>query len=105
MTTQQKITIEDILKWAKPHQNKMEGAKQVVLNTKNFKVSIVGGCQGLYGDFNEDFEVAIIDNTTDDFMTKFFFPDASDDVLPYQKRNEVEELVKMVVGNKEFQVL
>lgn len=99
-----KLTIEDVKKWAKPHANRVDGAKQIVLETKDILVSIVGGAQGLYGDFEEDFEVAIIEKKNNDFMTKFFFPDANDDVLPYQTAEDVESIIKTVIGNNSFQV-
>jgi len=104
MTIEKKISIEDIISWAKPHANKMDGAKHTVIETDKLIISIVGGSRGLYGDFVEDFEICILDKLNRDFMTKFFFPDSNDDVLAYQNREQVEGILKLVVSNNNFQV-
>ena len=49
------------------------------------------------------FEVAIIDKKSGDFITKFFYPEGSDDVIGYMKLEDVEKLVNQVLG-KGFQV-
>jgi len=95
-------TLEQLLEWAKPHA-KSDG-KRVTLENNNFIVSIVGGMSGLYGDFEKDFEVAIIDKSTDNFVTKMFVS-ANDDVLPYQKIEEVSEIIDMVFSKTGFRVL
>ena len=95
------ITIEDIIKWSKPHP--LDGGKITCFYNDKIEFSIVGGRSGLYGDFENDFEVAIIDKKTGDFVTKFFYPEANDDVIGYMKSEDVVKLANQVLG-KGFQV-
>ena len=95
------ITIKDIIEWAKPHP--LDGGKMTRLYNDEIEFSIVGGRSGLYGDFENNFEVAIIDKKSGDFITKFFYPEGSDDVIGYMKLEDVEKLVNQVLG-KGFQV-
>jgi len=95
------ITIKDIIEWSKPHP--LDGGKMTRLYNDEIEFSIVGGRSGLYGDFENDFEVAIIDKKSGDFITKFFYPEGSDDVVGYMKLEDVEKLVNQVLG-KGFQV-
>jgi hypothetical protein len=95
------ITIKDIIEWSKPHP--LDGGKMTRLYNDEIEFSIVGGRSGLYGDFINDFEIAIIDKKSGDFITKFFYPEGSDDVIGYMKSEDVEKLVNQVLG-KGFQV-
>ena len=95
------ITVENIIEWSKPHP--LDGGKMTRLYNDEIEFSIVGGRSGLYGDFENDFEVAIIDRKSGDFITKFFYPEGSDDVIGYMKLEDVEKLVNQVLG-KGFQV-
>lgn len=97
------ITIQDIVLHSKPHPNMMEGARQTILKDDNVVLSIVGGSQGLYGDFEKDFEVAILDNNSREFVTKYYVSDASDDVLAYQDSEQVEYIANLLF-KKGFQV-
>lgn len=97
------ITIKDIISYSKPHANRMEGARQTVLSDGNIVLSIVGGAKGLYGDFENDFELAIIDENTRDFVTKYYVPEANDDVLGYQDSTQVEHIANLLF-KKDFQV-
>ena len=96
------ITIKDIIEWSKPHP--LDGGKMTRIYNDEITFSIVGGRSGLYGDFENDFEVAIIDKKTGDFVTKFFYPEANDDVIGYMKSEDVEKLANQVLV-KGFQVL
>lgn len=96
-------TIQDIINYSKPHRNQMTGARQTLLSDERVRMSIVGGCQGLYGDFENDFEVAILDQETDEFVTRFFRPEANDDVLGYLTGEELIRLIEQVF-KKGFQV-
>lgn len=89
-----KFTIEDIISMSKPHNN---GGRRTVIETDRFVLSIVGGCSGLYGDFKEDFEVAIIDKKTHEFVTTMFEPEATDDIMPYVPAKRVVEIANYFV--------
>jgi hypothetical protein len=97
------ITIKDIIGFSKPHPV-VEGGRVVRIGNDNVEFSIVGGARGLYGDFINDFEVAIFDKENDEFVTKFFYPEASDDVIGYMSGEDVESLVNKVLKDKDFQV-
>ena len=73
------ITIEDIKKWSKPHPlanvislKDRSGGRISRFGNKEIEFSIVGGGQGLYGDFDKTFEVAIFDRKSNDFILKLF---------------------------------
>lgn len=89
-----KITIEQIKEMAKPHAL---GGKRTLIEGKRFLLSVVGGTQGLYGDFIEDFEVAIIDKKTNEFVTKLFEPEATDDVMGYVNADKVVEIANYLM--------
>jgi hypothetical protein len=71
---------------------------------KEIEFSIVGGDRGLYGDFEKTFEVAIFDRKSNDFVTRFFYPEATDDVIPYMDADKVEELVNSVIKIEDLSV-
>lgn len=95
------ITIKDIIDGSKPHP--LDGGKMTRLYNDEIEFSIVGGRSGLYGDFENDFEVAIIDKKSGDFVTKFFYPEGGDDIIGYMKSEDVVKLANQVLG-KGFQV-
>jgi hypothetical protein len=95
------ITIENIIEWSKPHP--LEGGKMTRIHNDEIEFSIVGGRSGLYGDFENDFEVAILDRKTGDFRTRFFKPELSDDVIGYMPKDELVEFLNQILG-KSFQV-
>ena len=97
------ITIKDIIGFSKP-QPVVEGGRVVRIGNDNVEFSIVGGARGLYGDFINDFELAIFDKKNGEFVTKFFYPEASDDVIGYMSGEDVESLVNKVFKDKDFQV-
>ena len=105
------ITIEDIKKWSKPHPlanvislKDRSGGRISRFGNKEIEFSIVGGSQGLYGDFETTFEVAIFDRMSNDFVTRFFYPEATDDVIPYMDADKVEELVNSVIKREDLSV-
>jgi hypothetical protein len=51
-----------------------------------------------------DFEMAIFDKESGEFVTKFFYPDATDDVIGYMSGKDLETLVNKVLKDKDFQV-
>jgi hypothetical protein len=97
------ITIKDIINFSKPHPV-VEGGRALRIGNDNVEFSIVGGARGLYGDFINDFEVAIFDKENGEFVTKFFYPEASDDVIGYMSGKSVESLINKVLKDKDFQV-
>lgn len=59
----------------------------------DYKLSIVGGPIGLYGDFVHDYEVALIDNIDGRFVTGFYGPRGENDgVMPYATIDEINSL-------------
>jgi hypothetical protein len=105
------ITIQDIKNWSKPHPlanvisiKDRSGGRVSRFGNKEVEFSIVGGGRGLYGDFDKTFEVAIFDRTTNNFVTRFFYPEITDDVIPYMDADKVEELVNSVIKRKDLSV-
>jgi len=97
------ITIDDVKRFSKPHQSNPEKAKQTIFFNEQVLISIVGGERGLYGDFEEDFEVALFTPDMKDFITKYFIDTSHDDVIPYMKADELEILLNKLF-RKGFQV-
>jgi hypothetical protein len=97
------ITVENIIEWAKPHANKMDGAKMLRIYNDEIEASIVGGTKGLYGDFIQDFELAVFDRKSNDFITRFFFPEKQDDVVGYMSGEDLVNFLNQVF-QKGFQV-
>ena len=95
------ITGENIIDWAKPHP--LDGGKITRIFNEEIEFSIVGGRSGLYGDFETDFEVAVIDRKTGEFVTKFFKPELNDDVIGYMKKEDLAEFASQIF-KKGFQV-
>jgi hypothetical protein len=104
------ITIEDIMKWSKPHpiskylSTAGRESRMSRFGNKEIEFSIVGGDRGLYGDFEKTFEVAIFDRQSNNFVTRFFYPEATDDVIPYMDANKVEELVNSVIKKEDLSI-
>jgi hypothetical protein len=96
------ITKEKIIEWSKPHSKGNEGAKRTVIGNDLFDFSIVGGGRGLYGDFENDFEVAIIRKKDSTFLTTYFFP-VNDDVVAYMEAEELVKSLNEILGEN-FQV-
>ena len=95
------ITIENIIEWSKPHQ--LDGGRMTRIFNEEIELSIVGGRSGLYGDFKDDFEVAVIDRKSDEFVTKFFKPENNDDVIGYMIGKDLEDFANQLF-KKSFQV-
>lgn len=95
------ITVEKIIEWSKPHP--VDGGKVTRVYNDDLELSIVGGRSGLYGDFKEDFEVALIDRKSGNFITRFFKPEVSDDVIGYMKGSDMVEFANQIF-KKGFQV-
>ena len=94
------ITLENIKEWSRPHR-RSDGRKTIIGNDL-FEFSIVGGANNLYGDFEKDFEVAVINRKTKAFMTAYIFS-TSEDVVPYLEAEELVNTLNEVLGEN-FQV-
>lgn len=97
------ITIDDIKLNSKSHSPL--GGSRTLIKYKNILISIVGGRMGLYGDFDKDFEIAILDSKTKDFVTKFYNPESHDDVMSYVPENEMMSFINKIVKGKSFRFL
>jgi len=84
------ITKKQILENAKNHPL---GGKMVRFGNEQYDISLVGGRRGLYGDFDETFELAILDKKSQDkkFVTKDILG-GSDDVCGYMSIDEIRNI-------------
>ena len=99
------ITVSDIQEWSRPHPV-VEGGRMTNIFSPKYEVSIVGGGKKgrLYGDFKNSFEVAVFSTKSREFVTRFFFPDNSDDVVGYLSSDNLEEFLNSVFRENNFQV-
>ena len=88
-----RLTIQDVLNKKKVRDF---NGYQSFFNFGKYSVSIVGGAQGLYGDFEKTFEVAIIENESHNFVTKLFC--GGGDVKGYCSIEEVEDVLNIFTG-------
>lgn len=96
------ITIKDIIENSVPHA--IPKGRLTRMHNEKYILSIVGGVSGLYGDFENDFEIAIMDVQNGEFITKLFFPENSDDVVGYLEAEKVVEIANTLFKNYSFQV-
>lgn len=106
---QNKITVQDIKDWSKPHPlanvislKDRSGGRVSQFGTPKVKFSIVGGATGLYGDFENTFEVAILDGSSK-FVTKYFLG-GTDDVIGWMSGDDVEKLVNSILRKEQVVV-
>jgi len=88
------LTVEHIRKNSKPHPTAMmRGGDARIYREEigDYILSIVGGGQGLYGDFIKTFEVALIDHFTGNFVTGAYSL-RGDDVLGFATIDEINKL-------------
>lgn len=89
----QYTTIEEIIENSEPHQFKT--GRQNLFRVGDYYFSVIGGGWGLYGDFENTFEVAILDRRHR-ICTKKLFPDLDDEVFSWQNREELLKLINTV---------
>lgn len=92
-------TWKDIFKKSKPHFSG-EG-RQSSFIFGDYCLSIVGGRQGLYGNFFDTFEVAVIHKDTGSFVTSDvlndeFFKGSKDDIIPYTDMDTVVKIINLM---------
>jgi hypothetical protein len=99
------LTLKDIKEMSQPHPldsvilSHMSKARQYKKDFGQYQLSIVGGAQGLYGDFIKDFEVAVIDRDSGNFVTHMFSDRAeSGGVLSYANIHEINQILKKIVS-------
>ena len=88
------LTAERIIKNSKKHPTasiRNGDARIYREEIGDYILSIVGGGQGLYGDFKNTFEVALIDSITGDFVTSVYST-RGDDVIDYATIDEINQL-------------
>ena len=88
------LTVEHIIKNSKPHPTahiRGGNARMYREFVGDYILSIVGGGEGLYGDFKEDFEVALLDHDTGDFVTGSYST-RGDDVMGYATIDEINKI-------------
>ena len=54
--------------------------------------------------FENTFEVAIFDVESRDFITRFFYPETTDDVIGWMSSEEVEKLVNSVIKREDLSI-
>jgi hypothetical protein len=96
------ITIGDIKNWSRPHL--MDGGRMTNIFNRKYELSIVGGAKGLYGDFENTFEIALFDTKDYRYITKFFFPESGDDVVGYLSGEDLEDFTNSLFSKNDFQV-
>lgn len=89
----EEITLEFILNSAVPHSPL--GGKQTIIQRGNFLVCIVGGMDGLCGDFETTFEVAVLDRYGN-CVTDKVIPSATGDVVNWVDKEHLIEMVNTI---------
>ena len=95
------ITIDDIKNYSKIHGPL--GGKRTVIEYNDCIISIVGGRERLYGDFNDNFELAVRDKKTNEFITSKYY--GSDDVVPYMSAPILVDLLNDIIREDSFRFL
>ena len=86
--------IDDIFEMRKPHPL---GGYQTVIDLGKYHVSVVGGRQGLYGDFETTFELAVIDQKSGDFVTQKLIPSADGEVMGWVDKEQLMDIVNSII--------
>ena len=88
------LTKEIIQKESIPHPV-VKGGRMFTKKIGDFTLSIVGGNNGLYGDFENDFEVAVINNDTKEFEP-IFLNTSNDTVDAYITIDKINKIISKI---------
>lgn len=88
------LTKEIIQKNSRPH-SVVKGGRIFTMKIGDYKLSIVGGCTGLYGDFENNFEVAVINDETGEFED-IFLNTSTDTVQGYSTIDDINEIISKI---------
>ena len=89
------LTVEILKNEAKTHP--LGKGYQFTEEIGDNTLSIVGGFSGLYGDFENTFEVALIDNTNGRFVTGLYgYEVQSDGVMLYATIDDINKLYQNI---------
>lgn len=95
-------TIQEIIDNSEPHPTVPKG-RCTLFRVGDYYFSVVGGGFGLYGDFENTFELAIMDRRFR-FVTQKLYPDEGNDVFGWltkekllKKMDEVSKMSKKVL--------
>lgn len=91
MKQNDEINFDFILKNSRDH---LLGGKILRIETGKLIISIVGGRTGFYGDFENDFEVAILHQETRSMITSMFFDTNGDDVAGFVPKDDVIDFLQ-----------
>lgn len=94
MANENMLTVDDIIKNAEPHPFR---GKKYTKVFGNIILSVVGGSEGLYGDFENSFEVALINIKNNKFVTRNFYA-CEDDVLAWVDKEELQKIINLLEG-------
>jgi len=89
------ITIEEIKKNSQEHPL---GGRFVKYGNDKVIFSVVGGRQGLYGNFEDTFELAIIDVNSREFITKLIL-NVTEDICPWVDSEELVEVSNKILSD------
>lgn len=88
------FTWEDVFKKSKVHP--IGEGRQSVFEIGDLTVSIVGGRDGLYGNFFTTFELAVIDKNSNFVTNSVLEKKGEDDVLGYLELDEVVDILNFL---------
>ena len=95
------ITIQQLTDLSSVHS--LGEGRQIRITDGKIIASIVGGRYGLYGDFVDTFELALMDYENNQFITKKYFP-LNDDVIGWMSKTDLETFLNEIFTDG-FQVL
>jgi hypothetical protein len=71
------------------------GIQALIFFPNGYGASVVGGSRGLYGDGVKTFELAVLYGTKDDWALSYS-TEIADDVLGWQSKDDVTEILRQI---------